>query len=88
MQYEHVFINSDKRPKFNWNIEAKVARKKQVGRKIGECLTLWRGSLYSTSCEQPAYFACENRRPYVTNKYVFLAAHNYKNYYNFFHFNY
>jgi hypothetical protein len=70
MQNDHVFVNSDKRPKFDWNMETKVADRKQVGRKIGECVTLWRGSLYSTSCEQPASFACENKPSIVANKYA------------------
>jgi hypothetical protein len=70
MQSDHVFVNSDKRHTFDWNMEVRVADKKQVGRKIGECLTLWRGSLYSTSCEQPANFACENKPPIAANKYA------------------
>jgi hypothetical protein len=70
MQNEHVFVNSDKRPKFNWNMKVKVADKKQVKRKIGECVTLWRGSLYSTSCEQPASFACENKPSIVAKRYA------------------
>jgi len=73
-QNDHVFINSDKRLKKVWSSQIKQADKKQVGRKMGECLTMRRGSLFSTSCEQPASFACENKQSIVAEKYELLPT--------------